>query len=171
MLKIGEFSKLSLLTIKTLRYYEKEGLLIPTATDEYTKYRYYKVSQLQTAARIKAYRAMKLSIEEIKAIFAGAPEEKILLAKVQQLKNEQQEIAACLSKINYILEGQKMKYEAEIKNIPGAIVYYTEKRLAKIQDKMEFIPWCGAQCLKLNPDLQAANPEYEFIEYLEDAYK
>ncbi len=33
MLKIGEFSKLSHLTIKALRFYEKEGLLIPQKVD------------------------------------------------------------------------------------------------------------------------------------------
>ena len=35
MLKIGEFSKLSHLTIKALRFYEKEGLLIPKSKDEF----------------------------------------------------------------------------------------------------------------------------------------
>ena len=41
MYKIGEFSKLSKTTIKTLRYYEKEKLLKPSNVDNYTNYRYY----------------------------------------------------------------------------------------------------------------------------------
>ena len=45
MLKIGEFSKLSYLTIKALRFYEKEGLLIPQKVDQKTGYRFYKTSQ------------------------------------------------------------------------------------------------------------------------------
>ena len=40
MLKIGEFSKLSYLTIKALRFYEKEGLLIPQKVDQKTGYRF-----------------------------------------------------------------------------------------------------------------------------------
>lgn len=40
MLKIGEFSKLSMLTIKALRFYEKEGLLIPVEVDECSGYRF-----------------------------------------------------------------------------------------------------------------------------------
>ena len=40
MLKIGEFSKLSHLTIKALRFYEKRGLLIPRKVDEQTGYRF-----------------------------------------------------------------------------------------------------------------------------------
>lgn len=34
MLRIGDFSKLSHLTVKALRFYEKEGLLVPAATDQ-----------------------------------------------------------------------------------------------------------------------------------------
>ena len=40
MLKIGEFSKLSYLTIKALRFYEKDGLLIPQKVDQKTGYRF-----------------------------------------------------------------------------------------------------------------------------------
>ena len=35
MLKIGEFSKLSMLTVKAQRFYEKEGLLSPARVDEW----------------------------------------------------------------------------------------------------------------------------------------
>ena len=47
MLKIGEFSRLSHLTVKALRFYEKEKLLIPASVDEWTGYRFYETSQLE----------------------------------------------------------------------------------------------------------------------------
>ena len=78
MLKIGEFSKLSHLTVKALRFYEKEGILLPASTDEWTGYRFYETSQLEAAARIRAYRQLELSIDEIKAIFAGTDARQIL---------------------------------------------------------------------------------------------
>ena len=46
MYKIGDFSKMSKTTIKTLRYYENEGLLLPAYVDPYTSYRYYESRQL-----------------------------------------------------------------------------------------------------------------------------
>ena len=55
MIKLGEFSKLSHLTIKALRFYEKEELLVPAYIDSQTKYRYYNTSQLQLASKIKAF--------------------------------------------------------------------------------------------------------------------
>lgn len=52
MLKIGEFSKLSHLTIKALRFYEKEGILVPASVDQWTGYRSYETSQLESSANI-----------------------------------------------------------------------------------------------------------------------
>ena len=52
MLKIGDFSKMSKVTIKALRYYEKEKLLIPKYVDESNGYRYYESNQLLEISRI-----------------------------------------------------------------------------------------------------------------------
>lgn len=84
MLKIGEFSKLSHLTIKALRFYEKEGILMPVSTDEWTGYRYYETGQLEDVAKISSYRQLCLSIEEIKTIQSGADEKMILAAKAEK---------------------------------------------------------------------------------------
>ena len=46
MFKIGVFSRLSMLTVTALRFYEKEDLLIPTYVDEKSGYRFYEASQL-----------------------------------------------------------------------------------------------------------------------------
>ena len=56
MYKIGDFSKMSKTTIKTLRYYEKEGLLRPIFIDPNTSYRYYESSQLVDVSRIISLR-------------------------------------------------------------------------------------------------------------------
>ena len=54
MLKIGEFSKLSRISIRLLRQYDDSGLLTPEVTDPFTGYRYYSEYQLPTANRITA---------------------------------------------------------------------------------------------------------------------
>ena len=81
MLKIGEFSKLSHLTVKALRFYEKEGLLIPTFVDPYTGYRYYEASQLYDLSKIISLRQLGLSISNIKEIKSGEDLEIILQKK------------------------------------------------------------------------------------------
>ena len=42
-LKIGEFSKMMQVTVKTLRHYEQKGLLVPDEVDEWSRYRYYNI--------------------------------------------------------------------------------------------------------------------------------
>lgn len=71
MLKIGEFSKLCQLSVKTLRYYADVGLLTPAHIDETTSYRYYTVEQLQPLHRIVALRELGLSLEQIKILVEG----------------------------------------------------------------------------------------------------
>lgn len=68
MFKIGDFSKMSKVTIKALRYYEKEGLIIPSYIDEFTGYRYYESKQLLEISRIVSLRQIGLSIDEIKKL-------------------------------------------------------------------------------------------------------
>ena len=58
MLKIGDFSKLSRISIRMLRHYDELGLLTPETIDPFTGYRYYSEAQLFTAGRINALKAM-----------------------------------------------------------------------------------------------------------------
>ncbi len=171
MLKIGEFSRLSHLTVKALRFYEKEGLLIPASTDEWNGYRYYETSQLETAARIRSYRQLELSIEEIKAIFAGAEVKLLLQEKLKLLQEEKQRIDSRLSIIHSLLEDNEMKYQVTEKLIPEKIVYTAETVLPSYADIMQWIPSLGQACLALNPGLKCAEPPYEFCEYPDGEYR
>lgn len=65
MLKIGDFSKLSRISIRMLRHYDEIGLLVPESTDHDTSYRYYSEEQLSTAGRIPALKDMGFSLSSI----------------------------------------------------------------------------------------------------------
>jgi len=171
MLRIGEFSKLAHMTVKALRFYEREKLLIPAAVDEWTGYRSYETSQLETAAKIKALRQLDLSIEEIRSIFSGAELKSILAEKAAALLVQKREIDARLSVINHILEDEEMNYQITKKVIPETIVYYSETVLDKYADMMSWIPAQGEACRKLNPGLKCQEPPYEFCEYPDGEHK
>lgn len=100
LFKIGEFSRLSHLTVKTLRFYEKEGLLIPDKVDSLSSYRYYSTSSLEEACRIKAFRQLGLSIEEIKRIKQGEDLKEILKHKSDELIKEKELIESKISILN-----------------------------------------------------------------------
>ena len=65
MIRIGDFSKLSRVPVKTLRYYDEVGLLKPVEVDVFTGYRLYEYSQLPVLNRILALKDLGFSLEEI----------------------------------------------------------------------------------------------------------
>jgi DNA-binding transcriptional MerR regulator len=71
MLKIGEFSQLSQVTIKTLHHYDSMGLLQPAHIDPSNGYRYYQVNQLPRLHRIMALKDLGLSLEQISLMLDG----------------------------------------------------------------------------------------------------
>lgn len=86
-LQIGEFSKLCGVTVKTLRHYEKMGLIRPMEVDKWTGYRYYQVSQLQTMETIRGLKAVGFSLEEIGDLIESdcqTPGQDLLLAKIRE---------------------------------------------------------------------------------------
>src|SRR6266498_345935 len=65
MIRIGDFSKLSRVSVKTLRFYDEMGLLKPVEVDRFTGYRYYEFDQLPHLYRILALKDLGFSLEEI----------------------------------------------------------------------------------------------------------
>src|SRR5579859_3662844 len=65
MLKIGDFSKLSQVTVKALRYYDDIGLLKPMFIEPSTGYRFYSVEQLPRLNRIMALKELGFSLTQI----------------------------------------------------------------------------------------------------------
>src|SRR4051812_1290359 len=68
LLRIGEFSRASSLSVKTLRAYHEAGLLVPEVVDPATAYRSYSVAQLTDAAVIRRLRQFDLPLESIRVV-------------------------------------------------------------------------------------------------------
>lgn len=112
MLRIGEFSVLSSISINMLRHYDKIGLLVPEHVDCVSGYRYYDTEQLVQANRIVALKAMGFALNEIK--------EANLMNQVQfehllqeKLKSKQDEAKLVQNQIMRINEAIKLKDENE----------------------------------------------------------
>jgi len=69
MLSIGEFSRVSNLTVKTLRYYHEIGILLPGKIDGINGYRYYGEDSFSRVESIGLLKSMGFSMNEIKRIF------------------------------------------------------------------------------------------------------
>ena len=171
MYKIGDFSSMSKTTIKTLRYYEKEGLLKPVYVDLNTGYRYYETSQLVEISRIISLRQIGLSIKDIKNVLSGYDMEQILNKRKKEIQENLIDYNIQLSKINYLLEENHMKNEIFIKEIPSYIVYYCDGVIDDFSKVSEFALQVGTECAKANPNLKCITPDYCYISYLDGEYK
>lgn len=64
MIRIGDFSKLSRVSVKALRYYDEIGLLKPVTVDRFTGFRLYEYSQLSVLNRILAFKELGFLLED-----------------------------------------------------------------------------------------------------------
>ena len=171
MYKIGEFSILSKITVKTLRYYEKENLLIPAHIDKETGYRYYETRQLIDLSKIISLRQIGMSIKDIKKVQAGHDIKELLEIRKKESENNLYLQHIQLSKINYLLEEKNMESKITFKELPTGIAYYREGVIKDYSELASFVLATGEECLKLNPNLKCTEPGYCYVNYLDGEYK
>lgn len=71
MFRIGDFSRLARVTIKTLHHYDEASLLQPSHVDRQTGYRYYAAAQLETLQRILLLKDLGFALDEIRKLLAA----------------------------------------------------------------------------------------------------
>lgn len=92
MFKIGEFSKLTQVSIRMLRYYDETGLLKPAEIDKFTGYRSYSVDQIPMLHRIIFLRDSGFQVSEMAAALKNWDRDYI----VEELQSKQREIQASI---------------------------------------------------------------------------
>lgn len=173
MLRIGQFSKLAKITIKTLRYYDKIGLLKPAMIDIASSYRYYTEEQLQTVHLISLYKAAGLSNEVILKLIHQSEDKRVLLEYQKQLLTQRaQEIQTELSYLERLL-GQKkeQKYTASIKTVDKRLVYCCRGYIPNTECIHDFAKACSAELARSNPDVRLSEPDYCCVIYPDDGYR
>lgn len=100
LISIGQFSKICSVSVKTLRHYDKLGLLKPAMVDELTSYRYYNEEQLDTMLVINRLKRYGFSLAEIKA-FINEKDKGILFLALQQ---RSQALQSNIIRMNLILK-------------------------------------------------------------------
>jgi effector-binding domain-containing protein len=89
--KIGDFSRLCRITVRTIRYYDEIGLLKPVRVDQTTGYRYYSIEQLPTLNRIIMLKGIGLSLDDIKGLLNNGMSADYIRQLLQVKRTEIQE--------------------------------------------------------------------------------
>ena len=112
MFKIGDFSKLSRVSVRMLRHYDELGLFKPASVDNFTGYRYYAANQMARLNRILALRDLGLSLEQVGQLLRdGLTPEQIrgmLKLKRSELYRQLEEGQAQLARIENWLQQEEV---------------------------------------------------------------
>jgi DNA-binding transcriptional MerR regulator len=147
MFRIGEFSKLTRVSVRMLRHYDQLGLLKPSHTDSSTSYRYYSADQLPRLNRILALRDLGFSLEQIGGLLDDdLPSEQLLgmlklkRAEIQQgMQAEQMKLARLEARIGQ-MDGQagQAKFDIIVREIEPQLVA-THREVAPDDDRITYM--------------------------------
>lgn len=169
--KIGMFAAMNHVTVKTLRFYEEQGLLIPALIHPENGYRYYTLSQMAVLHQITALKLAGFTLEEIACIHSGADEKAVLLKKKAELLAKIADLTRQIAVVDGYLSKKKTGLSAPvlIKTIPETTVAFMRIRLESYDCLFDRMPEMGALMEKAGCTF--ALPEYCFTNYLEPGYK
>lgn len=108
MIKIGELSNITGVSVKTIRYYEEEGLIVPVEVDRWTNYRYYDDSSINRISEIVYLKDLGFSLKEIKDF-----NDEIIKEKIKSLQNDMKKFT---KNINTLINIKNNKGEFIMKN-------------------------------------------------------
>jgi DNA-binding transcriptional MerR regulator len=127
LISIGRFAQITRLTIKALHIYDAIGLLRPVIVDADSGYRYYRITQLPLARRIRLLRSIDMPLEAIHAVLhAPTP-----AAMDALLHEHQQRIAARITKDQQALrllqqlidhQAEDLAFSVQVKQLPAHLI-------------------------------------------------
>ncbi len=143
MLRIGDFSQLAQISVRTLRLYDELGLLKPARIDQFTEYRYYTFDQLPRVNRIITLKDLGLSLDQIKQLLTNdmplATLQGMLAQRQteidQQVREEQARLARVRARLQQIAdEGAPPRYDVILKKLDPMVVAGARANVATFAD-------------------------------------
>ena len=158
-------------TVKTLRFYEEQGLLRPAYIQPENGYRYYSLSQMAVLHQITALKMAGFTLEDIALIQSGADEEAVLLGKKSALLGKIADLTRQIALIDGYLSGKTIGLSSPvlIKTLPGAPVAAMRARIDSYDKLFDLMPGMGK--LMEAVGCTCAVPEYCFTSYPEPGYR
>jgi DNA-binding transcriptional MerR regulator len=154
LLTIGDFSRMTHLSIKALRHYHDVGVLEPAAVDPYSGYRSYDTSQVVAAQVIRRLRDLGMPLDGIKAVLS-APDVEARNAEIgahlARMEQQLAQVQASVASLRALLSGPAALPSVELRAIPTV----TALAIAEIVTLQDFMPWMTAVLADLASALSA----------------
>jgi DNA-binding transcriptional MerR regulator/effector-binding domain-containing protein len=137
---IGEFSRASHLSVKTLRHYHEVGLLEPSEIDRGNGYRYYAENQIPAAQVIRRLRGLQMPVAEVKSVLAARDPEarnRLIVAHLDRLEGDLARTRAAVLELRQLLERPAAPRALEHRTVPPTSAIAIEG----IVDRDDLLAW------------------------------
>lgn len=122
MLTIGEFSRLTHLSIKTLRHYHEVGLLEPAAVDPSSGYRHYTLAQIPIAQVIRRFRDLEMPVDRVREVLATrdlVARNRLIADHLDTLEKRLADTQAAVMSLKGLLGAQAGPIDVELRVVPA----------------------------------------------------
>jgi DNA-binding transcriptional MerR regulator len=106
LLSIGDFSRMTFLTVKALRHYDEVGLLKPARKDPSSGYRYYRPEQVAQARLIRRLRDLELPVDDVRTVLAapdGATRNAVMAEHLDRMSRQLEEVQETVDSLRRML--------------------------------------------------------------------
>ena len=140
MLTIGDFSRMTHLSVKALRHYHDMGVLEPAAVDPFTGYRSYDTSQVGSAQVIRRLRDLGMPLDSIAAVLAAPDLEarnREIAAHLTRMERQLEQTQASVAALRALLTGPAVRPAIELRTIAAV----TALAVREVVDAAELNDW------------------------------
>ncbi len=140
MLTIGDFSRMTHLSVKALRHYHDMGVLEPAAVDPFTGYRSYDTSQVGSAQVIRRLRDLGMPLDSIAAVLAAPDLEarnREIAAHLARMERQLEQTQASVAALRALLTGPAVRPAIELRTIAAV----TALAVREVVDAAELNEW------------------------------
>lgn len=143
-LSIGDFSRMTHLSIKALRHYHDVGLLVPAEIDPASGYRYYEAGQVGTAQVIRRFRDLGMPLDEVRSLLE-APDvrarNEVIMAHMDRMHAQLAQTQATVDSLRSLLEPGSAPVPIEYRSV-AAVPALAIVETVGAEEGMEW--WMGA---------------------------
>jgi DNA-binding transcriptional MerR regulator/effector-binding domain-containing protein len=120
-LSIGDFSRMTYLSVKALRRYHEMGLLVPADVDPASGYRYYEAGQVPAGQVIRRFRDLGMPLEDLKAVLQ-APDttarNELIVAHLRRMESALAQTQQTVASLRALLEQPSAPITVEYRSVP-----------------------------------------------------
>ena len=155
---IGDFSRMTQLSVKALRHYHDVGVLVPAAVDPWSGYRYYDVEQVPVAHIVRRLRDLGMPLADVRTVLQ-APDlrtrNEVIVAHLARMEAELALVESTVSSLRSLLEGPAATAHVRHRAVAAAQALAISESVAMA----DLEPWCDQAFSELHERIRSAGLE------------